>query len=167
MQGLIWGAAAVTFLSLVLRAIVRLKVFRRLFADDAFVLLSWLLFLANIILYQKMTDTNYLIIDVYAGLKAPPADFLQRALDFLHEELAVNLLFLFSIWSIKLSFLLFFKKLGFQVDNQNILWWVVFCVTLAGLAICVGTNEFCCMTTDSIAAIPSKSTTLIYSALLT
>ncbi|MCJ1314667.1 hypothetical protein MMC25_008349 [Agyrium rufum] len=157
-NALIWGAVATTFLFVACRLVIRMKVFRRLFSDDIFVVLSWLFFLANVILYQEMTDTIYLTINVFAGLEAPPADILQRTLVFLHEELAANLLFLASIWSIKISFLLFFKKLGNNVSKQYALWWIVFWGTLIGFVISLATTEYRCTTAQKAATVLTCAT---------
>lgn len=156
MKGVIWGALGVTFCFVILRAVIRLKVFRRFFADDAFVLVSWLLFLANVILYQNMLDGIYLAIDVYSGQIAPPPDVLEKVLVFLHKELAVNLLFLTSLWAIKASFLVFFRRLVYQIRPLMILWWVVVFSTVASFAISVGVTEYRCTTNTNPLELISK-----------
>ena len=142
-QGLtvvLWTGVAVSFCFLAFRGYVRLKVFHRLFLDDILVLLAWLMFLVNIILYQILLPTVYLIIKVYRavpteGLAAIPEDFPAK-LDFFDRAYMVsNFAFWCCLWSIKASFLVFFRKLGYHVARQNVLWWCALSITVIGFVI--------------------------------
>ena len=140
LTAVLWTGVAVSFCFLAFRGYVRLKVFRRFFLDDILVLLAWLIFLANVILYQVMLPTVYLIIKVYEavpteGLAAIPEGFPAKLDFFFHAYMASNFAFWCCLWSIKASFLVFFRKLGHNVARQNILWWSALSITLIGFVI--------------------------------
>ena len=137
MTAILWIGVGLSLCFIVFRTYVRLKVFRRLFLDDILVLLAWLIFLANVILYQIMLPTVYLIIEVYndietKGSQVMPEDFPAKLDFFLHAYMACNFAFWCSLWAVKASFLAFFRKLGQNVARQNFLWW---CATVM-TAIC-------------------------------
>jgi hypothetical protein len=99
---------------------IRLSVFRRLFADDALVCAAWLMTLANAIIWQRASSNMYLTLLVGASvLDYFPSDVLARMGAFLRAVFASYLLFYSTLWSIKLSFLIFFRKLGQKVRRQE------------------------------------------------
>ena len=124
----LWTGVAVSLFFLAFRGYVRLRVFHRLFLDDVLVLVAWLMFLANVILLQIMLPTLYLIYDL-------PEDFPAKLDFFLHAYMAASFAFWCSLWSIKASFLVFFRKLGHKVARQNILWWSALSITVIGFVV--------------------------------
>ena len=101
--------------------------------------------LAQVIVFQKVVGAEYLLYDVEAGAVPPPADFTSQIESFLHAEVAINLLYLCGIWAIKLSFMLFFRRLGHNVKWQKQLWWCVLIAIIAGLGISIGVLDFPCL----------------------
>ena len=137
---ILWAGLAISFCFLAFRAYVRLKVFGRFFLDDILVLSAFLIFLANVILYQVMLPTLYLLIHVYGavdtqGLSAIPPDFPAKLDFFFHAHMATNFAFWCCLWAIKASFLAFFRKLGHNVARQNVLWWCALSITVIGFVI--------------------------------
>ena len=55
------------------------------------------------------------VMEVGAGVRAPPADFLASLRRYSSGQLAVLLIFYVELWAIKMNFLIFFRKLGGQV----------------------------------------------------
>lgn len=144
--GLVWGSLGVSAIFLFFRAYVRLKVFRRFFIDDGFLLLAWILLLTSAALWQSMIDDLYLIFGVTVGTVQPPADILDILFAYFHRTVAVSLLNIFSLWSIKASFLVFFHKLGNKVRGHNIIWWTAVVACFTGFAISIGVQNYKCIT---------------------
>ena len=128
LTAVLWTGVAVSFCFVAFRGYVRLRVFHRFFLDDILVLLAWLIFLANVILYQIMLPTLYLMTEVYHL----PEDFPAEFDFFLHAYMAASFAFWCCLWSIKASFLVFFRKLGHKVARQNMLWWCALSITVIG-----------------------------------
>ena len=91
--------------------------------------------LANAALWQKTANKLYAVIAV---------DNVQRSLPPLHSILTSYLLYYTALWSIKLSFLLFFRKLGIDIRRQRIFWYCVLGYTVASYIICLGTIDYKC-----------------------
>ena len=146
LQAVAWAAVAIGFVSFLIRVIVRLKVFHKLFADDPLVLFSCVLLLSNTITWQLVKEDMYLFLAVFAGqIYPPPADLPGRTERYLRATVAIITFFYTGLWAIKLSFLVFFKRLGENVRNQNIIWWSVVAVTCASYFACLGTIEYKCL----------------------
>ncbi|KAL8889133.1 MAG: hypothetical protein Q9192_006063 [Flavoplaca navasiana] len=83
-------------------------------------------------------DALYENIAVSSGqLYPPPPDFSRRTEGYLRRSVAVIIFFFTGLWSIKLAFLLFFKRLGQDVRHQDKVWWVVLSITIATYVACV------------------------------
>ena len=137
LEAIWWTGVAVSFCAIALRAYARWRVFHRFFFDDAFVLLAWVLFVTQMILCQVMLPTlkelhemarqaesqGSLTLPVDAGSKL---DFLERT------SMACAFFFTCTVWAIKASFLIFFRRLGRQVMWQNTLWYFALAVTVIG-----------------------------------
>jgi hypothetical protein len=127
------------------RTWLRFRKFRRLFVDDGFVFFAWILVLVSSILWQIYADDMYLNSAITRGVQMPPADFVQRSEGFLKASAAVVFLFYTTLWSIKLSFLFFFRRLYVNVGSWMRFWWLIFAVTVATWAVCVGNIEYKCL----------------------
>ena len=82
---------------------------------------------------------------VSAGLELPDANFASISEPYFKSTVAVIYFFYSSLWSIKISFLIFFRRLGTNVKHQKLLWWPVFAITLATYFICIGTIQYSCL----------------------
>jgi hypothetical protein len=134
---------------------VRINAFRRLFVDDALVFLSWLALFINAVLWQVSKDYLYEGIAVSTGQLLPPADFPRNMETYLRRSAAVIVLFNTGLWAIKLSFLIFFKRLVQNVKNQKIVWWTVLAFTVATFFVCLGSIDYHCLV-DSFQEISGK-----------
>ena len=84
-------------------------------------------------------------MNVSTGLETPRADFASVSESYSKSIVAVLILFYSSLWSIKISFLLFFRRLGQNVRHQEFLWWPVFGFTLATYFACIGATHYSCL----------------------
>lgn len=128
------------------RLLVRYKIFGRLYADDGLVFFAWILLLTNTILWQIGKDALYETFAFSAGqLFPPPANFEHNSEQYLRRSIAVIIFFYTGLWSIKLSFLIFFKRLGQNVRNQGLIWWTVLIITGASYFACLGDTYYKCL----------------------
>lgn len=101
--------------------------------------------LAGAVIAQLNKDAAYEISVVGAEQLWPPSeDFPQKVERYFRASLALSMLFFAGLWSVKISFLLFFRRLGHKVNGQKYLWWTVLVVTLAAYVLCVCTKPFKC-----------------------
>lgn len=64
----LWGATAITALFVMFRVFVRIKVFRKLWADDALVIFAWLLLLITAVLWQTQFEALYTQFELFLKL---------------------------------------------------------------------------------------------------
>lgn len=145
-KAIVWAAAAVAFPFVPLRLYVRWKVFRRLFIDDAFVVLAYLLLLTFSCYWQVRVKSFYVVLEVAAGHALPGPDFRYHYSHYLKVHLICFVLYGFSLWSVKLAFLIFFKRLGHRIRYQYIAWWIVFVWNIVAFIAFMGYANWRCMT---------------------
>jgi hypothetical protein len=99
-------------------------------------------------------DGMYELSHVSAGMALPSADFMHNAHRFLVGSNVALIMFYAGLWSIKLSFLVFFHRLGDQFRTYQIFWWCVLAFTIASGAVCIGDIQYHCLSDsfDKIAA---------------
>ena len=133
---------------------MRWKVFRKLFADDAFVVLSCLFLLLYAILWQDRASDLYIVFAVNSGATKPEADYIEHARRYVTARIVYAFLYPFSLWSIKFALLLFFRRLGLQARRQMFLWWCVLGCNIICLGVWYGVPVWRC-TINSIEYISS------------
>lgn len=69
----------------------------------------------------------------------PTPEELEAEITFMHAELAILIMYYTTLWTVKLSVLVFFRRLGQKVRGQKIWWWCVTSFTVATWATCIGT----------------------------
>ncbi|KAH7096036.1 hypothetical protein FB567DRAFT_514057 [Paraphoma chrysanthemicola] len=149
----LWAGVGVSFVFLILRTWIRIKVFRRLQADDPFVVLAFLLSVANAAIWTYIADDLYFNLALSNGLipvQSIPANFLDRITRLIRGNLAAYLLGYFGLWSVKISFIVFFRRFGEKLRAQRIAWYVVLGFCLASLAVCIGTVDYRCLTSSGM-----------------
>ena len=161
-KGLVWGSLWVSFAFLLGRVYTRWTVFRRFFADDGMILLAWILILINAVLWQSMVDNLYLIFAVTIGAVQPPADLKSVMNQYTHRAASVTFLILFSLWSTKTSFLIFFYRMGNNVRGHKINWWMAVIACVIGLIISIGVQNYKCI----IGSSPGKNFAQILSSVV-
>ncbi|KAF2754644.1 hypothetical protein EJ05DRAFT_479609 [Pseudovirgaria hyperparasitica] len=143
-----WGGTAMCTVAVICRLIVRWSSWRKLMIDDVFVVIAWFLLLGSAIIWQLCHDGMFRLILVSSGVEpelARAPGFVASAEYFLRGS-AVFLIFLYTgLWSIKISFLLFFRQLGLRIRYYQIFWWAITALTIATWTVCIGTIQFECL----------------------
>ena len=148
-QGIVWAGVGLSFSFVAFRAYARWKSFRRYFWDDFFVLFAWILILATAIMWHFVAANLFQISYVSSGkLSITHVPTLVRDTElYLRVSVAVIIFFYTSLWAVKVSFLIFFRKItaGTFIKAQIIQWWVVLGLTLATWFACLGSLEYNCL----------------------
>ncbi|KAH6623180.1 hypothetical protein F5144DRAFT_495471 [Chaetomium tenue] len=87
----------------------------------------------------------YMLEDVSNGAIPIPATFVDDVPKALHGIFIQGILSITGVHAVKLSFLLFFHRLGRQIPKYIMFWWFVAFVTLASYAISIALIEYKCM----------------------
>lgn len=131
-----WGGVALCVFFLCLRIIFRIKASRKLFAEDIVIVLAWLMQLARSIILQLTKRAMFL---------QPASNDEEEYLPHLPIAVATSVLFLTGLWTIKLSFLLFFRRLGQRVAGQKYIWWSITVLTFVLGAVCIAIPWWQCL----------------------
>ncbi|KAL8857184.1 MAG: hypothetical protein Q9178_006239 [Gyalolechia marmorata] len=157
----IWGGLALAIICCSLRFLARFRSFKKLLVDDYFVVLALCCLLANAIVWQIYARDMYHILAVSAGLEMPEEGYARLAESYFRSGVAAVILFYSTLWSIKISFLLLFKRLCTNVRGQQLMWWLVFGFTVATYFACIGTIQYPCLVSSfrSLAACRTSAAT--------
>ncbi|KAK0736792.1 hypothetical protein B0T21DRAFT_289165 [Apiosordaria backusii] len=101
--------------------------------------------LASAIVAQLRLHYVYMMEDVGNGLIPMPPTFMEDVPKALLGVFAQGLLGSIGVYAVKLSFLLFFYRLGNQITSYLVFWWCVALVTLASFGVTMGLLEYKCM----------------------
>jgi hypothetical protein len=129
-----------------MRLYARYRAFKQLYLDDAFVIFALALALASAIVWQVTAKSAFRVMTIFSGQAPAGPNFAADSENFAKVSLSVILCFYSTLWSIKISFLLFFKRLVKNVRRQELIWWPVFGVTMATYFACIATLPYGCMT---------------------
>ncbi|KAK3986952.1 hypothetical protein QBC44DRAFT_332243 [Cladorrhinum sp. PSN332] len=143
--GLIWASEALALVFLGVRLYTRVRANRRIFWDDALAIFAASLTVVVAGLWQWQAPIMYDILKVMAGLAPPGPNFVDQTLMWLKVQLIAELFFYTSLAVIKLAFLLFFKRLGTNVNRFNWFWWPVVVFVVIVYAVSLGTVEYRCL----------------------
>lgn len=141
-----WTGLAISITCCGLRLWARVRFQKRLLSDDYFVAFALVLAIVYTIMLQILAGNMYYTMEVWAGLKLPVASFASTSERWLKGSVAFILLYYSILWSIKISFLLWFKRLGKNVAYQKTLWWTIFVFTIAAYILCIGLTNYTCRT---------------------
>jgi hypothetical protein len=151
----IWTGTSIATIALAFRFYVRIKTFRRLLPDDYLTGFAWIVLLATAILWQVIAPDLYELMEVTAMVRMPSENFVENAERYMKGSLAVLFMFYVGLWTIKMSFLVFFYKLGNQVTYYRVCWWIVTGITVACGAVCLGDIQYHCLA-SSLAVVSAK-----------
>lgn len=119
-------------------------VFQKLFIDDALVVFAYLQLLAFAIVWQEYASDLYVVFAVAVGQEAPVANLLDRVQRFQHARIICNMLYVFTLWSVKLALLLFFRRIGHHVRHQSAIWYSVLIWNAVAIVIWIGLVNWRC-----------------------
>lgn len=125
------------------RIVIRLKMFKRLYIDDGFLLLGWLCTLPICIIWQIEAGNMYFTAAQRLDVLPPPG-FLPRLGRVVRAVYTTHWLLYSSLYFIKLSFLFFFRRLGGTLRKQKIIWWTVLVFTVLSYFASIGVIGFKC-----------------------
>lgn len=94
---------------------------------------------------QAYLKDIYTLVAVSNHEMMPDPNFPKEAQRGLRAFGITMVLLYLGIWAIKLSFLLFFKRLGTRITAYLIFWWAVLIVTVACGAASIGTMQYHCL----------------------
>ncbi|MCJ1318862.1 hypothetical protein MMC15_004194 [Xylographa vitiligo] len=128
----------------VARMYIRVSKFHRLYADDWMFLFAVGFLIAGTTMVFLTLPYNQTEVNVGAGVEAPPPDFAHQ-LDFdVKFQDAASLLVNASIFSVKFSFLLFFRRLLERTGKLQRYWWFTFIITVPSAIVCMCTEFIAC-----------------------
>ena len=128
--GVGYAMIGVTSLIFGARTFIRVQQPKRVQADDYFLLLAYLCFLTLTILYIVLAPTMYRVTDASSGITPIYPKILADSLFMIKIFFANTLIFWFTLYAIKFSFLALYRRLMAGLRGYMQLWWaiVVFCV---------------------------------------
>lgn len=127
---------------------IRLKSDSRLRLDDYLVLAAWLMLLLSTILWEVKGDLLYWMYDVQYGRRPPSPEFMPAYATFMPLVFVWRVLYPSCLWAVKFSFLVFFRRLGFKVNQNKSWWWSVFAITTCGWIVSIADLDFRCTLAD-------------------
>ncbi|OJD19057.1 hypothetical protein AJ78_00929 [Emergomyces pasteurianus Ep9510] len=111
--------------------------------EDLFVVLSWLSFLAMTILYLIVLPRLYRLTAFLADGKIYD-EFMDDALFIKKIFFTTTLLLWVSLWSVKFSLLVLYRRLLSRLKTEIRLWWAVLIFTVLNLIGCIISNLTSC-----------------------
>ncbi|KAK4168300.1 hypothetical protein QBC43DRAFT_310049 [Cladorrhinum sp. PSN259] len=143
----IWITASVALLFVAIRLYSRFRGRGKIFVDDIFIIFAYALFLVTAALWQWAGRYMYTFLDVQArrSLTDLPDDW-EIQLQRLMNVWGVNVIFFYAcLAAVKLSVLLFFRRLGYQ-NNSGVrkMWWPLVAYVLVGLIVTIGCTPWKC-----------------------
>jgi len=113
------------------RIAIRLHYQKRLYVDDAFLLVAVLCLCVSMALLFLFTPSMYFVEALITNSETLyiPADFLHQAFQFQKLSDAYLVLTYNTIFAVKFSFIFFFRILINRVRQMRIYWWVVAATT--------------------------------------
>ncbi|KAF2113622.1 hypothetical protein BDV96DRAFT_688594 [Lophiotrema nucula] len=139
-----WTGFVICSIACALRLYIRRKCLGDFLADD------WIMMFALANLFLVVVLGQLFIPEVYATTEykkdAPHSeDFLEHFLRGLRGSGAAMIAMYVGVWAIKLSFLLFFKRLGAQIKEYIVAWYVVLVITVGCGAVSLGMQQYRCI----------------------
>ncbi|KAI0547069.1 hypothetical protein F4679DRAFT_555734 [Xylaria curta] len=169
--GVLWSGTAFSIVVVLIRVIIRCKLFGKLKVDDYFVLAALTFCLGSTLIWTILGKNLYLALPGAVDLSAiTPTEFselLNKSATGLNANLASYILSYSSLWSIKFSFMAFFKPLGQQLWSQQVLWWISLAFICVGYLVSIALLDFHCLASngrDVIANCTTKKAASLWNA---
>ncbi|MCJ1241299.1 hypothetical protein MMC14_009303 [Varicellaria rhodocarpa] len=143
-----WAVVAISLCFITFRIGVRIKYFRRIWADDMLIMAAWIMILVTACLHQIEGTNLYNQYPLVTGKLSPTPEHLAGERSLLRAELAEFFLFYTALWCVKLSILVFFRRVfgdRQQIPWLRTWWWAITGFTIASWAACIGTMPYSCL----------------------
>ncbi|PLB44904.1 hypothetical protein P170DRAFT_415749 [Aspergillus steynii IBT 23096] len=144
----VWGATLLSCIFLTARIYARISTFRRLWADDVLAVLAWLSLLAQAIIWQTQIESLYIQHQLITKEYLPTPEIMEDLRPVLRAQLAGLFFFMLSLWLLKASFLIFFRRLGCYLYPWNTWYWCVVILVAGSCAGCLGDIDYKCLMKD-------------------
>lgn len=140
---------------LVTRLAIRIRLAGNLAADDALVLAAWVMLLANACLWAVLYREMFLTVRLSAELARGQWPAVTKAdFDSMHRYLRAQLATYFlgytALWSVKLSFLFYFRNLGARIRSQTVIWWLALVFVVLSWGVIIGVLEYRCLMSSGL-----------------
>lgn len=126
------------------RTSTRFYRFRKITIDDIFLVLAVLFFAASTVVIHISKPLIYHLSYLNLGLLIPIGNFNPIALRYSILDNLATIFVWSSLFSVKISFLLFFKQLIERVRHIQIWWWIVFSLVCAAAPVNMFMGFFIC-----------------------
>ncbi|KAI4235525.1 MAG: hypothetical protein LQ352_008083 [Teloschistes flavicans] len=144
LNALLWTLTALAILLSLGRFTIRYATARRFYWDDASHLLSVLLLIGLASAYTHGFPYSARIARIGLKKEKPPPLTDPFYHKYLQLRLTVTLLVFLVLWSVKMTFLIFYRLL-FDVSRTFIrLWWAAVALTFATFWVCIGSTFTLC-----------------------
>ncbi|MCJ1387123.1 hypothetical protein MMC17_010252 [Xylographa soralifera] len=139
--GFMWIASSVMLGIAIILSVARMHIkiskFHRLFSDDWLFLSAVCFLVAGTTAVFLAVPYNQIELNVVTGTEAAPLDFAHQ-LDLDDKVLEVANFFLnASVFSVKFSFLLFFRRLLERTGKLQRYWWFTFILSIPSAIVCI------------------------------
>jgi hypothetical protein len=102
------------------------------------------MYLTSACLYKTQMPRLYKQYDALQGKVPFDAEMVELYSYFMRMIVPFNVLFYSSLWAVKISFMLFFAKLGNKLQNFKLWWWTVLIITLIAYVGCIADIQYDC-----------------------
>ncbi|KAI9839027.1 MAG: hypothetical protein M1837_002281 [Sclerophora amabilis] len=148
MLAIVWIGFAVAAILTAARLYIRHVKLRRFFWDDAFHVFALVTLLTSAFVYSWMVHVIYDIGLAVTGMKMLDVKFFDYDVpQFFRYQFGTILLFWITLWSVKISFLLFYRRFFDGLTKHIIAWWLVMIFTVGAFIGCCITFLTVCGTT--------------------
>ncbi|KAI9677634.1 MAG: hypothetical protein M1817_006589 [Caeruleum heppii] len=123
---LLWLGFSLATILTILRLYIRRTRLHRLFWDDSFHILAWALLLISAVLNTLLSPVLYSVIKITNGEAPLTLEFLDvQTPTFVRWQFVLIFLFWSTLWAVKISFLIFYRRFFDGLKWQLIAWWAV------------------------------------------
>ena len=143
-QVIIWTMIGVNIAFVVARTFARYVKLRKLQLEDIMMFLALAFFLAMAGVYLLVLPPLYRVIDVSAGKKPLYYAFFKDSYLIIKGFFATTMLFWATLWAVKVSLLLLFRRLMVGLTHYMRLWWALLVFTLITFVGCVVSEVLSC-----------------------
>ncbi|KAK4458328.1 hypothetical protein QBC42DRAFT_276964 [Cladorrhinum samala] len=143
-HAVIWVGTSLSIVSYGLRAYIRIRLFRRLLLDDWLMLFALLMLTATAAIQQPTMKLVYELLQVLNEAREPSPTFRRDAKIAARAYGVTYLFYTLGVYAVKLSFLVFFYRLGSRITFYLVLWWGVVLITVGFGAATVGIVNYSC-----------------------
>ncbi|KAL8644792.1 MAG: hypothetical protein Q9210_007070 [Variospora velana] len=138
LETVIWLVVSIAIFFTLFRFTVRLYALRKLLADDIAVAAALGLLLSLAIMYKYAIPPMFEVVAVAEGREAFTTALLGRAAVYLKLQFAIIVLFWSTIWTVKVSFLTFYRSLFARLPEHMRGWWLAVGFAVVTYLLCWG-----------------------------